>query len=167
MGDPRRFDQFAALIHRNFPRARRVADVAGGKGYLQTALRERGYEVVTFDKRKGRKDRPKMRYQYRYFDSTITEPFDLLVGMHPDGATDVIIKEAAARRVPFVICPCCAISTATAYWGARHGIGGWVEHLKAYAKRLGFEVREMLLKINGRNLVLVGVPLQSSEDNSV
>ena len=42
MGDPRRFSLFADVIAANFPSNLPVADVAGGKGYLQVALRQRG-----------------------------------------------------------------------------------------------------------------------------
>lgn len=51
MGDRRRFDLFAKMIMREFPAARRIADVAGGRGWIQVALRELGHPaaVVTMD----------------------------------------------------------------------------------------------------------------------
>lgn len=158
MGDSRRFDLFAAVIQRNFPafRYKAVADIAGGKGFLQLALRQRGYNVTTFDKRSGYKKKSrKFRYQYRYFDSKIKQPFDLLVGMHPDEATDVIIEEAAKRKIPFVICPCCVKPTTTVFFG-QHSFSRWVKHLEAYAVKLGFSVTKTKLRMNGKNLVLIG-----------
>lgn len=157
MGDSRRFDLFAKLIRNNFnPQLfPTVADVAGGKGYLQGALREQGYkEVITFDKRKGRRDRPKMRYKYMYFSDKVEDEFNILVGMHPDEATDVIITEAAKRKIPFVVCPCCVKPTDTKFSG--DDICGWISHLKGYAERLGFVVIETALSMSGRNVCLIG-----------
>lgn len=156
MGDARRFDVFANFIHSNFPNCKKIADIAGGKGYLQVALRNRGYDVITFDKRKGRKNRPgKFEFQYRYFDSSVKEDFDLMVGMHPDEATDVIIVEAAKRNIPFAIVPCCVMPNAIPYWGQR-SYKQWIEHLKKSAQKLGYQVYEKQLKMNGCNLVLYG-----------
>lgn len=183
MGDPRRFRRFADLIERNFPPARfpTVADVAGGKGALQGELRRRGYDVTTFDKRKGRKNRPgRMQYCYSYFTrwakpggiarisfaddpaqatpgSGPTKDFDLLVGMHPDGATDVIIDEAARRRVPFVICPCCVITTVTTLQG-EVTYAKWLAHLERFAHQKGFKTQRTVLSMKGKNFVLLGSP---------
>jgi len=158
MGDSRRFDLFAKVIRNNFPvdRYSIVADVAGGKGYLQTALRSYGYEVITFDQRRKKQNKPgKFKYQYRWFNSTVNKEFDLLVGMHPDEATDVIIIEAARRNVPFVICPCCVKPCAEIYWG-KHSYLDWIVHLKKLARRHGFSITESILKMNGKNIVLIG-----------
>lgn len=161
MGDPRRFDQFASLIQRHFPSSTRIADVAGGKGYLQCALRWRGFTSVhTFDKRQGRKHRPgRFEYSYRLFDELVGTPFDLLVGMHPDEATDVIIVEAARRRVPFAVSPCCIKPFARAYFGA-YSFSGWLAHLTALAINEGFDVTTEHLPISGRSLVIIGNPAQ-------
>lgn len=156
MGDPRRFDVFAEFLSRNFPKESRVADVAGGKGYLQSALRERGFDsVITYDKRRGRKDRPKMRYHYGFFDENTKGDFDLLVGMHPDEATDVIIREAAKRKANFAIVPCCVKPTVSGYWG-NHNMHDWNSHLIRYATTLGASLRQTELRINGRRLVIYG-----------
>jgi hypothetical protein len=158
MGDSRSFDLFAKVIFSNFPPKKypKIADVAGGKGGLQTALREKGYNVTTFDKRKGRRNRPgRFQYQYRWFNENIKDKFNLLVGMHPDEATDVIILEAAKRKIPFVVCPCCVKPYAVPFCGA-HNYWTWVKHLKRLAHKNGFTVIETLLRMNGKNLVLIG-----------
>ena len=158
MGDTKRFDAYAKYLSKNFPKQCTVADVAGGKGYLQTALRGIGFEnVVTFDKRKGRKDRPKMRYQYRYFGSEVKENFDLLVGLHPDEATDVIITEAWKRKIAFSIVPCCVMPKTRTYWGA-HNYSDWIKHLRTMAEGYGFRVSEAMLPISGRNIIITGRP---------
>lgn len=67
MGDTRRFRLMADLIARNVSdRSIPVADVAGGKGYLQAELRQRGFrDVISFDKRKKMaKGRKHQRYEW-------------------------------------------------------------------------------------------------------
>ncbi len=162
MGDSRRFDLFAKCVQRNFPPGQfgSVADIAGGKGYLQLALRECGYpKVTTFDRRKRRIRSRGCQYRHQLFDEHIEEEFDLLVAMHPDEATDVTIVEAAKRRVPFVICPCCVRPSAIVYWG-NYKYHLWVAHLKREARKLGFRITETVLPMNGKSLVLIGRPIK-------
>ncbi len=155
MGDSRRFDIFAKFIARNFNKHMRVADIAGGKGYLNLALRQAGFEnVITFDIRNVRVR--KVDYKRRLFNNSIKEEFDLLVGLHPDEATDHIIMEAAKRKIPFVIVPCCVKPDAATYWGSKSSERDWLKHLTKLAEKQGFEVIELTLKINGKNKVLMG-----------
>ncbi len=46
MGDSRRFNVFANFIKENFPKCNKIADIAGDKGYLQTALRNQPMVVT-------------------------------------------------------------------------------------------------------------------------
>lgn len=140
MGDKNRHRVFAADIVRMLPRAATFADVAGGKGELQACLRRLGREAATFDKRQGRKSRPTMRYVYGWFGPDVSEPFDAIVGMHPDAATDVIIHEAARRGVPFAVVPCCVMPTMSRYSERRADGQAWVQHLVRFAKGLGYQV---------------------------
>lgn len=160
MGDSRRFDLFAKVVANNFPPEKfsRVADVAGGAGYLGIALKERGYgKVILFDKRKKHVRAKGIDFRYQYFGPSVKDPFDILVGMHPDEATDVIIVEAARRKIPFAVCPCCVKPTAKPYFG-QHTYKLWVEHLKRLAIQLEFKLMETTLPMNGKNIVLVGRP---------
>lgn len=156
MGDSRRFHLFAQFIARNFPSKEflNVADVAGGKGHLNAALKPFGYKTITFDK--ARKQIHRAHYQRRFFDAHVKEQFDLLVGMHPDGATDIIILEASKRGIPFAIVPCCAINNVSGYFGSKNKFNDWVAHLRRFAIKLGFKVDEGLLPMNGKNLILIG-----------
>lgn len=157
MGDNRRFSLFASMIAVQFPadKYRRVADVAGGKGYLQVALQEHGYTVTTFDRRNRRAVRYGPNYQYRYFGPGVRDEFDLLVGLHPDEATDVIIVEAARRRLPFAVCPCCVMPNQIAFW-EHANYKNWIAHLTREATRRGFTVDELQLRMSGRSRVLIG-----------
>lgn len=156
MGDPRRFHMMAEAVAEIWPDQNiRYADIAAGKGYLRSALYQLGYQNgICFDKRPNKAGRK--HYQYRYFDRHVRNEFDLLLGMHPDEATDIIITEAARRQIPFVIVPCCAYPTVSTFWGSQRDYKGWMHHIACYAERLGFDLKEQHLRISGRNTMLIG-----------
>lgn len=149
MGDTRRFDAFGDFVGRNWPdRMLRIADVAGGKGGLHAALYQRGYpNVVTFDKRRNRANPARSHYRYGWFDESVTEPFDLILGMHPDEATDVAMAYALERGLPYAVVPCCVKPMVWPFGG--HEYGDWLSHL---ARKGGS--RQAALPITGRNVVL-------------
>ena len=148
MADKRRFDLFADLLVARFPGARRVYDVAGGMGKLNEALVARGCEVTTFDTR--HKHLP-VRFAERLF--TLDEPCeaDLVVGMHADGATRVIVEYAAKHRTAFAVVPCCSDN------GMPYK--PWMRHLAELATSLGLEATEETLPMDGRARVLLGRPM--------
>ncbi|PZR12804.1 MAG: hypothetical protein DI536_14670 [Archangium gephyra] len=147
MADKRRFDLFAELLRTRFPDAVRVFDVAGGQGKLNDALTRRGCQVVTFDRR--HKHLP-VTFAEREF--TVEEPCEceLVVGMHPDGATRVIIDYAAQHKVPFAIVPCCSDNSMP--------YKPWMRYLAGLAVERGLKVEEMELPMEGRARVILGVP---------
>ena len=147
MADKRRFDLFAELLRARFPQAKRVFDVAGGQGKLNDALTRRGCEVITFDRR--HKHLP-VTFAEREF--TLDEPCAcaLVVGMHPDGATRVIIDYAARHHVPFAIVPCCSDNSMP--------YKPWMRHLAELAQSQGLVVSEGALPMEGRARVILGVP---------
>jgi hypothetical protein len=145
MADKRRFELFADLLVQRWE-APRIFDVAGGMGRLNEALTRHGRHVTTFDLR--HKHLP-VRYEMRPF--TLEEPCaaDLVVGMHPDGATRLILQYAAQHRVPFAVVPCCSDN------GMPYN--PWMRHLAELARSLGIErVEELALPMEGRARVLVG-----------
>jgi hypothetical protein len=147
MADKRRFDLLADLVTTHFPGCRRAFDIAGGMGKLNAAMTERGLDVLTFDKRWKREA---VNYAQRLF--TLDEPCDcdLLVGMHPDGATRIIVEYAAKHRRPFAIVPCCSDN------GMPYK--PWMRHLTELGQQLGLDVEEQALPMQGRARVLVGRP---------
>lgn len=155
MGDPRRFQVMADAVEERWPdRQLRIADVAAGKGYLRAALYERGYRnVVCFDKRPNRAHRK--HYRYQFFGVHNRAEFDLVLGMHPDEATDVIMAWGIQHRVPFMVVPCCIRPKAWAFWG-QHTYPEWVDHLHHRAEREGAQIDAGELRINGANRYLVG-----------
>ncbi len=144
MADKRRFDLFAAFVVERFGEVR-VFDVAGGMGKLNLALTTRGCQVTTFDTRHKHLD---VRFAERRF--TLEEPCEceVVVGMHPDGATRIIIEYAATHGVPFAVVPCCSDN------GMPYK--PWMRHLAELARARGMEVEEHMLAMDGRARVLVG-----------
>lgn len=161
MGDKRRFARFAELIAQEVPdRQSRLADVACGKGYLQMALRQLGYtNVVSFDKRKGlAKPHRQAFYRHEWFSfNKHRKEFAAVVALHPDQGTDHSILYAVNNTVPFLVCPCCLLPSASAFHPPRHSFAAWVQHLTGLASPT-HQVREHYLNLQGRNLVLVGHP---------
>ena len=146
MADKRRFDLFADFICERFQPAPRVFDVAGGMGKLNDALTRRGRACVTYDLRHKR-----LPVQYAQRPFTLEEPCeaDAVVGMHPDGATRLIIEYAARHRIPFAVVPCCSDN------GMPYK--PWMRHLAELARGLGFPtVEEAALPMDGRARVLWG-----------
>lgn len=158
MGDSRRFDLMAKLAASHIPLTTHVVDVAAGKGYMQAALRERGFAAVTsWDKRpqqaKGRKF-----YRYGYFDfRSAPRDYGAVVAMHPDEGTDHAVMYAVKHRVPALICPCCVKPSAVMF-NRRHTFHAWVEHLVSLAEAGHMEVQTAMLRMNGKNLVLILKP---------
>lgn len=145
MADKRRFDLFAELLRGRFPNATRVFDVAGGQGKLNEALTRRGCKVLTFDRR-----HKHLPVAFAERDFTLEEPCEceLVVGMHPDGATRVIIDYAARHRVPFAIVPCCSDNSMP--------YKPWMRHLGELATAQGLVVSEVELPMEGRARVILG-----------
>jgi hypothetical protein len=150
MADKRRFALFAQFLVETFD-APRIFDVAGGQGRLNEALTLRGRQVITFDRKHKHLPVP---YAERIF--TLEEPCacDLVVGLHSDGATRIIIDYAARHRVPFAIVPCCA-DNGMSY-------KPWVRCLAEHARAAGFGVEEAVLPMEGRARVIFGVPDRSA-----
>jgi len=148
LADKRRFELFARLIAERFPGAGPVYDVAGGMGRLNEELSRLGIPAVTYDAR--HKHLPGVEFEQRRF--SLDEPCRCraVVGMHPDGATRLIIEYAAKHRVPFAVVPCCSDN------GLPYR--SWMKHLAELAARIGFDVEEAQLPMEGRARVLLGRP---------
>lgn len=145
MGDIHRFDRFADLLLAEFPSAERIWDIAGGMGRLNEALTARGRTVLTFDARAKHLPVP---FAERLL--TLDEPCttDLLVGLHPDGATRIIIAYAARHHLPFAVIPCCSDNSMP--------YKPWLRHIGDVARDAGFTVSELDLNMTGRKRVVIG-----------
>lgn len=125
---------FSDLIRIHLPQYVRlpIADIAAGKGHLQAALRQKGFERITsFDRRKSFAGHRSI-YRYGLFDWKTSEKFSLAIGMHPDDATDHIVKYGRENEIPWIVCPCCVRPSAASFG------------------------KTMVLPMDGRNVVLAG-----------
>lgn len=168
MGDKRRFSAFAELIREHIPQQSRLVDVAGGKGYMQAALRALGFDnILTFDKRR-RLAKPHRQHMYRYawFSYNQKEDFDAVIAMHPDQGTDHAILYAVKRDVPFLVCPCCVLPSASCYWGSRSNYAKWLDHLESLAIATHV-IERVTLPIDGRAVVLVGRPIREARITTI
>ena len=109
-----------------------VVDVAGGKGELSLLLTLEGLECVVVDPRPdcklSRRQRKQLRksgttdfavveHEFGYHEAAaaaatqkVMERAGVVIGLHPDEATDAIVDTAIAGRVPFAVVPCCVFS---------------------------------------------------------
>ena len=157
MGDPRRFHAFADLVTQHITRSSVIADVAGGKGFLQAALRERGYRKITSWDRRQKTPYNRHGHRYGWFTADTMAQYDAVVAMHPDEATDHALLYAAHRRVPAIICPCCVRPSAIGFWQA-YKYSVWCAHLDTLAQQHHLTVQWTTLPINGRNDVMILTP---------
>ncbi len=161
MGDKARATKFAEFLHGTFPpqHYKRVADVAGGKGELSLELLKLGYQPTVIDPRKTGLSKAQRRQLRRKlsiaelpriqtcFCHTQAEVYDLIVGMHPDGASYEIATAAAKRTV--VIVPCCNI------WCGPDKQNTAVASVTNLWIKKGIPFNQDYLAISGPNTVLV------------
>lgn len=145
MADKRRFDLFADFLVGRFPDAPRVYDIAGGMGMLNVSLTQRGRACLTFDRRVKHLPVP---FAEREF--TLDEPCaaELVVGLHADGATRIVLEYAAKHHLGWAIVPCCSDNSMP--------YKPWMRHLAEVAGSLGLTVAEETLPMSGRARVLYG-----------
>ena len=104
-GDPTRFQAIADYIADRYWRSVRfIADVAGGQGMLARILsKQYNYDCEVIDPRawvlRG------VTHQASAFDPAFSTYYDLIVGLHPDGALREVAQAALSR--PVVLVPCC------------------------------------------------------------
>lgn len=156
MGDKRRFNVLADFIAERVPRMARIADIAAGKGHLSLALRERGFlNVVAFEPapRGATSAVAHLPLRAQPFDMDDAQDFDVLVGLHPDQATEEIVCGAGRHDVRMFLLPCCIKPTRSVMWQP-HNSRGWIEHLLLLAHKHGLRPERTSLPINGRNVLL-------------
>lgn len=151
MADKRRFTLFADFIQTAFPAARSVFDVAGGQGKLNEVLSARGLRCTTFDRRV--KHLP-VAYEERELHPDEPCTCDVVVGLHPDGATRAIVDYAARHGIPFAVVPCCSDNSMP--------YNPWMRHIAELGRGHGFEVWEATLPMGGRARVVAGRPKLSA-----
>ena len=160
--DKRRFRAFAEFIRTTYPQIGKVADVAGGHGNLSFFLRELGYDATIIDsreihlprwmKRILRKESVKQGRLVEIpravgnVEDLDLQAFDLLVGLHPDEATEYILRTAIKYDKDFAIVPCCVFPIDR----VKRSKEKWFEYLISFSK----DIVTAALPIKGDNIVL-------------
>jgi len=157
MGDPRRFALMADLVNAEFPEHRHneIADVAGGKGGLKAALHRLGWYGVTVVDVRHRLAKGRPGQHYGKFTWREPRRWSLVLGMHPDEATDNIVLYAARTSRPFVVCPCCIKPDAAPYTGRQGSKADWLAHIEQLASHT-HNVSRCVLPMMGDAVVLIG-----------
>ena len=107
MGDSNRFIIFADFIQKHFNNCEKILDVAGFLGWLTYELIKRGYQVTVIDPKIKIKNNNVSKIKKYYNDEIDISDYDLIVGLHPDGATEYIVKNAIQNNKRFAVIPCC------------------------------------------------------------
>ncbi|MDD4779172.1 MAG: hypothetical protein PHT02_01020 [Tissierellia bacterium] len=147
MGDINRFKVFADFIERNYKYNKNILDVAGGQGGLSIELKRKGYNPTIID--------PKIKSNINnvnkikgYYTDNINIDYDLVVGMHPDGATEYIVRNAVKNNKKFAVVPCCIMPINKKLKMNYHE---WINYLYNIA---GNNVKTAQLPIGGMNIVI-------------
>jgi hypothetical protein len=160
--DGRRFRVFAEFIHKTYPQVHRVADVAGGHGGVSFHLYRFGYAATIIDerdvhlpgrlKRVLRKESVKQgriveipRLVKRVQDVDLGS-YDLIVALHPDEATEHVVRAGIEHGKDFAVVPCCVFPLD----GVRRSREEWREYLIS----LSPDIKTAQLPIDGANVVL-------------
>lgn len=147
MGDGRRISIMTNFVKRNYPNIKTILCVADGKGTLGESLKNEGYDVTIIDP--VIKKNYKVPYIKKYFTEDFNaEDFDLLIGMHPDGATVPIIKVAKKYNKKFAIVPCCILGPES------KDIGDYFNWISKLRQLSGNKVRETDLPMGGKKRIL-------------
>ncbi len=162
VNDRRRFRAFANFIHDTYPDVKTIADVAGGHGNVAYYLYEFGYDATIIDCRETRLPgkmhralrklsvkRRKLveipRLVERVQDVDLRR-FDLIVGLHPDDATEHALRTALKYDKDFAIVPCCVFPID----GVKRSTADWLEYLASISP----DIMRATLPIEGANVVL-------------
>ena len=160
MGDKNRANVFAAWISRQFPHCKTVLDVAGGNAELSLWLTLLDYRVTIIDKKARfgkhplcfRKCRRKVKLLRRDIKGYWNPEIDLIVGMHPDSATEEIVVLADIYCKCFAVVPCCVMPVKKRTMTETQ----WIGYLALLPHNL--DTRTTTLGISGKNTVVFGYP---------
>lgn len=141
MGDSRRFFVLREMIEKQFPRAKKIANIACGANI------QPGWD--NFD----------LRINKAHHSSIMRfsgGQYDLVIGLHPDSATWDTIRLAKESVCPFVVIPCCHIPSRGGPSPSRNCV--WENWLETQAVQMGFVTRRYLMRFAGKNVAIVGTP---------
>ena len=154
----------------------RVLDVAGGKGDVSVELAQHGVACTVVEPNLRAKPAKRrvagggsgaahaIQWRQATFvgDETDLPEFDLIVGLHPDQATEPIVDAALQTRKAFAVVPCCVfaserpriVRTKGGQDRAVVSYGEFVDYLQQKAAAAGRSCHLAFLPVRGKNRVL-------------
>lgn len=151
-GDPERFEVVAEFIASYYGTAvHAIADVAGGKGLLTRLLqKKKNFACELIDPRQ--KVLKGIVHRSERFEPEMADYYDLLVGLHPDGALRQLGE--AARIRPAVIIPCCN------FWDDhRRGQAELLAAIEDFYRRHAIRFERVTLDFKGpKNIAIISEP---------
>lgn len=153
-GDPNRFQVVADFVLTEFGKQTRyIADVAGGKGILTRILNKKNLDCELIDPRQ--RSIKGIKHRQEPFLPEMTDYYDLLIGLHPDGALRELGEAALIR--PVVMIPCCN------FWDQyRRGQKELLMAIKNFYRDNYVQYQEIVLDFKGpKNIAIVSTPPSS------
>lgn len=141
-GSEERFEEIARFVYDRFGNSiKYIADVAGGQGMLSRILSKKyNYDVEVIDPRHyqivGVKNRE------CYYKSDMAGYYDLIIGLHPDGAIRDVVESAKTRQV--LVVPCCNFWDKTKKLGTKEmivEISKWLDENKIKYEIITFKFK--------------------------
>lgn len=141
-GSEERFEEIARFVYDRFGNSiKYIADVAGGQGMLSRILSKKyNYDVELIDPRHyqivGVKNRE------CYYKSDMAGYYDLIIGLHPDGAIRDVVESAKTRQV--LVVPCCNFWDKTKKLGTKEmivEISKWLDENKIKYEIITFKFK--------------------------
>ena len=151
-GDPKRFEVITDFVVTKYgKRIKYIADIAGGRGMLTRMLNKKSYEAEVIDPRGwALKGVPARKEE---FNSNMADYYDLIIGLHPDGATRSVVE--SARIKPTLLIPCCN------FWDKSKVLGrdALILEIKIYYKANKVEYEKIMFDFKGpMNVGLSTIP---------
>lgn len=141
-GSEERFEEIARFVYDRFGNSiKYIADVARGQEMLSRILSKKyNYDVEVIDPRHyqivGVKNRE------CYYKSDMAGYYDLIIGLHPDGAIRDVVEFAKTRQV--LVVPCCNFWDKTKKLGTKEmivEISKWLDENKIKYEIITFKFK--------------------------
>lgn len=141
-GSEERFEEIARFVYDRFVNSiKYIADVARGQEMLSRILSKKyNYDVEVIDPRHyqivGVKNRE------CYYKSDMAGYYDLIIGLHPDGAIRDVVESAKTRQV--LVVPCCNFWDKTKKLGTKEmivEISKWLDENKIKYEIITFKFK--------------------------
>lgn len=127
---------------------------ADGNFVIASRLSDRQVTVID-PKIRGKKQNFITAKKSLFFSSSEIKS-DLIIGLHPDGATGEIMDYVVINNIPCVIVPCCHL-------GKYSECRDWIDFMVKFFSQAGFSVETFDLKIEGENRLVKAMPKRSTK----